>query len=341
MTLPMPTVEHASKVPAVSSIPVLSREHVRSLVSPREAMRVLEDIYRDYGRVPQILSGPPALVLKPLAADAAAFKVKGAHVPGQQIAGFRMIADRDCDGQEITIDYCWIARSDTGELLGLVEETAMHRLRTAMTGVVAAKWLARPGSRVATIIGAGHIAEEVPACLKEAFELDEVRIVSRRFETARAFAERHRATSPMRAFATVEEAVEGADIVIALSSATEPVLRAAHLAKGVTVCGLGGGSEISADALERADAFVVDELEYSFTIGSVRGWVESGLAREQIASRLTANIGEIATGAKVGRRSPDDVVLAIIQGMACCDVALAHYALQKAVGAGLVNGHGA
>jgi ornithine cyclodeaminase len=199
-----------------------------------------------------------------------------------------------------------------------------------MTGVVAAKWLARAGSRVATIIGAGHIAEELPACLKEAFDLDEIRIISRRFETARAFAERHGAAFPMRAFETVEDAVKGADIVLAISSATEPVLRFAHLAKGMTVCGLGGGYEISADAFEGADVFVIDELDYALTIGSVKGWVESGLDRELIAQRTTANIGEIATGAKTGRRSPDDVVLAIIQGMACCDVALAHLALQQA-----------
>jgi ornithine cyclodeaminase len=107
----------------------------------------------------------------------------------------------------------------------------------------------------------------------------------------------------------------------------------------MTVCGLGGGYEIAADAFERSDAFVVDELDYALTIGSVKGWVESGLDRERIAQRTTANIGEIATGAKVGRRGPDDIVLAVIQGMACCDVALAHLALQQAGLAEVPDGH--
>ena len=97
----------------------------------------------------------------------------------------------------------------------------------------------------------------------------------------------------------------------------------------MTVCGLGGGSEIAADALDRVDRLVVDDLAFALTIGSVRGWHQAGMGRADLERRLSADIGEIATGARPGRTSPAETVVAVIQGMACCDLALAAFALDR------------
>jgi ornithine cyclodeaminase len=308
---------------------VVSGDVVRTLIDVDQAMATIEKTYADYGRERQVLSAPPALLLPTRTAGHAAFKVKGARIASLGIAGFRMIADRDTDAGEETIDYCWIAEAATGRLLGLVDETSLHRLRTALTGVVAAKWLARRDSRVATIIGAGKIADEIPLGLSRTFDLQELRVVSTRMQTAQAFAERHAGVAPMRPFANVQEATRGADIIIAITSAPRPVLTASDLAPGVFICGMGGAAEIAADVLDRADRFVIDDLEYAWTIGSVRGWLESGLSRERIAQRVDADIGEIVTGTKKVAGGKKDIVLSIIQGMACCDVALAHLVLQR------------
>ena len=314
-----------------SSVPVLTEADVQALVTPADALRVIEETFAEYGRERSMLSEPPALVVAPAHADAAAFKVKGSRLPGRGITGFRIIADREVPGVgEVTIDYHWVADAATGALSGLVQETPLHRLRTAATGVVTARWLARPGARVAAILGAGHIAAELPALLRQAFTLDEVRIASRRHEGAVAFAERHGGALPVRACRTVDEAVDGADVVIAISSANEPIIRARHIAPGMMVCGLGGGHEIGADALDAADRFVVDDLSYSLTIGSVRGWHRGGMSVDELRRRMTADIGEVAVGARQVRQAPRDSVLAVIQGMACCDLALAAFALERA-----------
>src|SRR6185312_565423 len=116
-------------------------------------------------------------------------------------------ADRETPAGEETIDYCWVADSATGRLLGLVDETWLHRLRTALTGVVAAKWLARPDSRVAVIVGAGKIADELPAALARVFDLAEIRVVARRAEAVEAFAKLHCTTAvPVRPFTQVDAA---------------------------------------------------------------------------------------------------------------------------------------
>lgn len=312
------------------SLRLLSESDVRAAVTHHDAIEVIEAVYADYGRVGTVLSDPPAMLMRPLKPGHAAFKIKGGHVPGREISGFRIIADREVDGRESTIDYCWLAETETGRLLGLVPELWLHRLRTAMTSVVAMKWLARPDSRIATIVGAGHIADEIPAGLREAFDLDEIRIVSRRVETAKAFAERNQRGGDVRAFESLDGAVDGADIVIASSSSNRALIHGHHLRKGMTICSLGAGPELSADLVEYADRLVLDDFEYACTIGSVRGWLTTGLDRENLRRKITADIGQVALDPGIGRRSADETVVAVIQGMACCDVALAIHAFERA-----------
>src|SRR5690606_20146828 len=123
----------------------------------------VEATYADYGRCKSILSFPPAMSLKAVLPQATDFKVKGAHVVSRGVSGFRVLANR-VQGSAL-LSYCWVLDAESGEILGLVEETWLHRLRTAATAVVAAKWLAAADSRIVSIIGAGQIANELPPAL--------------------------------------------------------------------------------------------------------------------------------------------------------------------------------
>lgn len=312
----------------LASVPLIDGDIVKELINFDVALEAIEQAYVDYGRERRSLSEPPALLV-PGRAGQAEFKIKGARVGALGVTGFRIIADSVSDGAERTIDYCWIADAASGRPIGLVDETWLHRLRTALTGVVAAKWLARPQSRVAAIIGAGKIAEELPGPLSAVFDIQEIRTVARRIESAESFAHRNQSIARITPFATVREAVKGADIVICITASSEPVLSAKDLEPGMFVCGLGGGPEISKDVLNYVDRFVIDDLQYAETIGSVRGWIESGLSRNAIAGRIDADIGEIVSSTKSVRQRDTDVVLAIVQGMACCDVALAQLVLAR------------
>lgn len=320
----------ARPLPELKSIPVVPEELVRSLIDVDSALHVIEQAYADYGRTRRVLSAPPALLLSNDSPERAAFKIKGAKLATFGVAGFRIISDRITEhGGEETVDFSWVADASTGKVIGLVEATWLHRLRTALTGVMACKWLARSQSHVITIIGSGKIADEFPGPLSRVFDCPEIRVATRNMESARAFADRHGSVTKVMPFSNVREASKGADIIIGISSATAPVLHANDLAPGTLVCGMGGGPEIAVDVLDRADRFIVDDLDYALSIGSVHGWIQEGIAQDAISRRLNADIGEIALGAKPGRMHDTDVVLAIIQGMACCDLALANLVISR------------
>lgn len=312
-----------------TSIPVLSEAEVRRVLPLRDAITIVEQAYRDYGMARTVLSSPPAM----LGANRDGFalqKVKGAILPSAGVMGLRIIADRMLTSGEETIDYCWVADATTGRPIGLVDENRLHRLRTATTGIVAARWLGRADMRSAAILGTGRIADELPALIAEAFPgLADVRVASRRLASAERFAASHAATLAMRPCET-DAALDGADLVLAISSAEAPIVLGRHIRPGMTVIGLGGGPEIGLDALDSADRFVADDLTYAYMIGSVKGWVAQGRTREAIEARLVADIGQIALGERVGRENDAHSIIGIIQGMAICDVALAHAALARA-----------
>ena len=312
----------------IERIPLITSDAVKRVMNTDLAIETIEQAYQDYGRERRVLSDPPALLLREETAQAA-FKVKGARIKTFGVTGFRVIADRTVNDKEETIDYCWIAESETGRLIGLVDKSWLHRLRTALTGVVAAKWLANPRSRVAAIIGAGKIADELPVPLSKVFNLSEIRIAARRKESAELFARRHQHVSNLKAFANVRDAVNGADIVICITASSEPVLLAEYLQPGMFICGLGGGPEISSDVLTRVDRFIVDELKYAAMIGSIRGWIKGGMSYESIKARVDADIGEIALAKQATNQGENEITLAIIQGMACCDLALAKLVLSR------------
>jgi len=130
--------------------------------------------------------------------------------------------------------------------------------------------------------------------------------------------------------ASVREACAGASLVVTITSATAPVLHAADLAPGATVIGLGD-TEIAADLLGWADRFVVDELAFATTTGSVAGWIAAGaVTAAGVAARLDADIGQVAAALRPGRLQTADNVLAVVQGMAVGDLALAGLAWRKA-----------
>ncbi len=67
----------------------------------------------------------------------------------------------------------------------------------------------------------------------------------------------------------------------------------------------------------------MDELAYEQEVGSVAGWLRTGLTRADLSDRLTADLPAVISGQAKGRVSDEDRVLAVVQGVAACDVALA------------------
>src|SRR3546814_11148260 len=100
-------------------------------------------------------------------------------------------------------------------------------LRSAAFCVAAIEGLLPDGPIRIGLYGAGSIADEIVPALFEAFQVDYIRVLSRRPEKTREFVDRHQAAG--RATLSVAESAEhvvgDADLVITLPEAKEPLVR--------------------------------------------------------------------------------------------------------------------
>jgi ornithine cyclodeaminase len=146
--------------------------------------------------------------------------------------------------------------------------------------------------------------------------------------------------SSVRAVASYREAVEGADVVCATTHASEPVVRREWLTGGTHVTSIGynpAGRELDDQTV--VDALVCVESRRAALAPVPAGSndllepIRAGLITPE---HVHAELGEIVSGVKPGRTSPEQLTLYKSVGVAVQDAAAAALVLSRAreLGAG-------
>lgn len=224
---------------------------------------------------------------------------------------------------------------EQGRLLCTLDGTGLTRLRTPAACALAIRHLAAPGAGTAAVIGAGlHTWHHVEMLRAEMPDLGELRIHARRPEAATALVDRAvRDGIPARAAATASEAVDGADVVITVTTAREPLFPADAVADRALICAVGATKadrcEIAPEVVARCAAVVADDAVGSRTeCGDlIRAEAAGGFSWDGTIE-LHALAAGTATAPRAGDRGP---VLFETQGVAVQDVAAAGLAWERYV----------
>jgi ornithine cyclodeaminase len=221
----------------------------------------------------------------------------------------------------------------TGVPLSIMDATLITACRTGAMTAVGARYLARPDSRVLGHVGARGTAFWNVVLLDELFDLDEIRITSRRPESREAFAQQLAAVTDtrIRVATTAEETFDGADILVEASRLTEPepLLRTAWVKPGAFVVPYGTISAVELDLLDVMDKVVVDDWReaQSGRFGALRRHVDTGRLS---AGSLYAELGQIVAGHRPGRERNDERILLWHRGLAILDIAVGVAILRRA-----------
>ena len=220
-----------------------------------------------------------------------------------------------------------------GSLLALLDSMQITTLRTAAATAVAARHLARTDARVVTVIGCGVQGRS------QLHALTRVRDVERVFawDVEREAAERYaREMSDALALDVVavsdyRGAVAGSDVVVTCTPSRVPLLSAADVPAGCFVAGVGADSddkhELAPDLLARS-LVVADVLEQCERIGDLHHALAAGVMRRD---QVHAELADVVSGRRPGRRSSDEVTLFDSTGTALEDVAAAVVVYERAV----------
>lgn len=221
----------------------------------------------------------------------------------------------------------------TGVPLAVLDATMITAARTGAMTTVGARHLARPDSRILGHVGARGTAWWNVTMLDDLFDLEEIRVTSRRPESRERFAAELSAelSTPVRAVASAAEAFDGADILVEASRLTEPepLLRTAAVKAGAFVVPYGTVSAVELDLLDVMDKVVVDDWReaQSGRFGALRPHVDTGRLSP---ATLYAELGQIVAGRKPGRENGAERNLFWHRGLSLLDVAIAHLILRRA-----------
>lgn len=265
------------------------------------------------------------------------FNVLRGYVGPLNVAGVKIVGDFvDNYRRGLPSEMAMLNMFDpaTGMPLAILDATTITEMRTGAMTAVGARHLARPDSRVLGHIGSRGTSYWNVRLIAELFDLDEIRVHSRRPESRDAFAERLRRDIGTRVVVTEdwESCVRDADIVVEASRlpSPRPELRTEWIKKGALVVPYGTMSAVELSLTSIMDKVVVDDWGQcrGGKFGALRAHVDAGLVTEE---NLHAELCEVVVGDKPGRVSPDETILFWHRGLSLSDIALGHAMLQKAM----------
>lgn len=315
---------------------ILSRSEVASLLSLDECIAAVEAAFglHGEGRIP-----PPGVLGMP-GADGG-FHIKAALLP-QARSYFAAKVNGNFSGNAQRFGMpaiqgiVFLADAENGEPLALMDSIEITILRTGAATAVAAKHLARSGSKVATVCGCGNQGRVQLRALSRLLKFEHVFAWDLDPLRARGYAEelsRELGIEVSPAY-DVAAAVSRSDVCVTCTPARAPFLRRECLRPGTFVAAVGADNPEKQEldpAILASSKVVVDVLEQCAAIGELHHALESGLMTRE---RVHAELGEIVVGRRPGRLSEDEVIVFDSTGTALQDAAAAAVVYEKAIRSG-------
>jgi ornithine cyclodeaminase len=228
--------------------------------------------------------------------------------------------------------------SQDGRLKSIIDASSVTEIRTAAASGLATDLLARKDACDLAVLGSGVQARSHLSAMLSVRKIERIRVWSRNCDNAERFKEKESARHSINIerCASVEEAVNNADIICACTGAEEPILFGEMIAPGAHINAAGSSypfaRELDSAAVKRSALFT-DLIESAlneagdFLIPKKEGIIDD--------DHIRGEIGDVLLGNKAGRRSPDEVTLYKSLGIAVQDLGSADYIYNKATTAGI------
>lgn len=312
---------------------VINSEDVSTLLAMDDLIEAMEDALRKFslGQAVQ-----PVRTVLPVG-DHEFFGVMPAFVREPQALGAKLVT---VFGRNAALNLpthlgvIVLLSPHTGALIAVMDGQRITAARTAAVSAISATALARDDSSVMAILGTGVQARSHLEAMEIAFELSEVRVWSPTPDHQMAFLEEMQSstTAALAGANSAEQAVHGADLIVLVTSASEPVVRSEWIKPGAHVIGVGAcrpnQREMDPALIARSRLFVDSRAAALVEAGDiVMGMADGAFG----ASHICGELGEVLAETIEGRRSSKEVTIFKSLGLAVEDVVAANLVYQRAL----------
>ena len=313
-------------------ITILSGRDLMSLMSFGDYVDAVAEAFRLHAEGRAIL--PPAMHIP---AERGGFHVKAASLPiaGGYVAiktNANFPDNRTRRGLPTIQGAILLFDVTSGVPLALIDSIEITIKRTGAATAVAAKYLARPDARTATICGCGAQGRAQLEALRHRLDIRRVFVFDRDPAAAAQFAEEIAARHDLAVEIpdTLRSAALQSDVIATCTTAHAPLLGPDDVRPGTFIAAIGADnpekSEI-APALMRRARVVADVRAQCAVMGDLHHAIRAGAMTE---ADVHAELGELVSGRKPGRGAADEITIFDGCGVGIQDVAAAARAFELA-----------
>jgi ornithine cyclodeaminase/alanine dehydrogenase len=310
----------------------LSRTDVEAVgVTMREIIGALEVAFREHGLGHVQMPPKPGVFSR----TDAFIHAMPAYVPALHAIGLKWVSgypENPKQGLPYISGLVILNDDDTGLPLAVMDCTWITGMRTGAATALAAKHLARAESETVGILGCGVQGRTNLEALSTLFPVKRVVAYDKRPESAVHYAHEMRERFGLEVIVAREprQAVTGCDMVVTagpLLKQPHATIKAGWLDAGAFASLVDYDSYWDGPAMQEVDKFCTDDipqLAYYRSIGYF-----------QHIPPVHASLGELVTGQKPGRQTPQERTIACNLGLALDDMATAPIVYRRAVERGI------
>ena len=316
---------------------LLRRSDIEGLLSLRDCIDAVENVFRlqGQGKIP----APGILGVK---ATGGGLHVKAGLLPGDRNY---LVAKLNANfpgnnahfGLPTIQGVIVVFDAKNGVPLAILDSIDITIKRTAAASAVAAKYLARKDSSVATICGCGQQSRAqlraallvLPLKKIYAFDVNERAAINFSKELSREL------KIDIELVRDLASAIQKSDVCITCTTANEFFVRKEDVRPGTFIAAVGADDEHKQEidsALIASAKVVADSLEQSCAIGDVHHAIAHGLMRKE---NVYAELCEIVGGHKIGRDADDEIIVFDSTGVAIEDAVAAAAVYERALANGI------
>lgn len=306
---------------------ILSDRIVASILDPISSRGQVVRALRERAEMRAGLSQPPSLFLRSAGAEWL-YHVKGAYLVDGAIAGIRLGGFPQKNTTSRRLDMIVLTELESTSPLAIVATNTLMEFRVGAALAVAVEWLRSSSASILALVGTGRLARSVLRAIQATTPFPSIRVISRSPDSAKRFSHEMAAEGleGLIAANSLEEACSGADVILTLTEADKPLIRAAWCGAGSLLVTAGGRQECEDRAILDADKIYVDDWEQCTMLGDIAVLHRQGKIRE---ADVTGTLADVVAGKLVGRHSDLDRIVAVPQGLTILDVALSHFVYQR------------
>lgn len=301
---------------------IITNEQVKQMICLEEVIDCVEKTWRWHGEGE--VNMPPKITtdFSPYG-KSGWFNSMPAYIHPLDTAGIKVVGgflENTKIGLPFIKSHILLLDPDHGFLKALLCGDWISDARTGAQPAIAMKLLAA-STQVVTIIGAGRQAHFAAACILAKHTVRELRICDLKKEARDRFlSDFSGAPCEIVSYEDNENACRGADVIITLTTANAPLVHEAWCKPGCLVLTMGSFTETAADVVQKFDERYLDCLSQGLHRGNFKEFAEKGIISE---NNITAELPDILTGRKKGRRKKEDRILCELVGMGSPDICIA------------------